>query len=303
VKILVTGRDGQVARSLAERGAAHELIFAARPELDLADPASIERTVAATAPDLVVSAAAYTAVDKAEDDADLAMTVNGEGPGVLARAAAKIGAPIIHLSTDYVFDGSLDRPWREDDPVAPLGVYGATKLAGEQAVAASGASCAILRTAWVYSPFGHNFVKTMLRLAETRETLSLVDDQIGCPTSAFDIADAVLAVAAAWQADPRHGADAIYHFAGVDEASWANFARAIFAESGRLGGRRADVTGIPTSAYPTRARRPANSRLDSSKFTRCFGYRSKPLAAALQETLRPLISDAYSDRAPPAAAG
>ena len=302
MRILVTGREGQVARGLAERGGAHELIFAARPELDLADSESIERTVAAVAPDLIISAAAYTAVDKAEDEPELAMTVNGEGAGMLARAAAKLNTPIIHLSTDYVFDGALDRPWREDDPVAPLGVYGATKLAGEEAVATSGATYAILRTAWVYSPFGHNFVKTMLRLAKTRETLSVVDDQLGCPTSAFDIADAILAVAAAWQADPRHGADAIYHFAGVDEVSWADFARLTFAESGRLGGPTADVTGIPTSAYPTKAHRPANSRLDSTKFAQRFGYRAKPLTAALQEVLRPLISGAYSDRAPPAAA-
>jgi len=303
VKILVTGRKGQVARSLAGRGATHELIFAGRPELDLAEPASIERTVAAVAPDLIVSAAAYTAVDKAEDEPELVMKVNGEAPGVLARAAARIGAPVIHLSTDYVFDGSLDRPWREDDPVAPLGVYGATKLAGEEAVAASGARFAILRTAWVYSPFGQNFVKTMLRLAESRPTVSVVSDQMGCPTSAFDIAEAVLAIAAAWQTDPQSGVDAIYHFAGVDEASWADFAKAIFAESARLGGPTAEVTGIPTSAYPTQARRPANSRLDSTKFTQLFGYRAKPLAAALQEVLRPLIAERYSDRAPPAAAG
>ena len=185
MKILVTGRDGQVAQSLAERHGGYELVFAGRPELDLADAASIERVVAAINPALVISAAAYTAVDKAEDEPELAMAVNGDGPGVLARAAAKIGAPVIHLSTDYVFDGSLDRPWREDDPVAPLGVYGATKLAGEQAIDASGATYAILRTAWVYSPFGANFVKTMLRLAETRDALNVVEDQQGCPTSAL----------------------------------------------------------------------------------------------------------------------
>jgi dTDP-4-dehydrorhamnose reductase len=270
VKILVTGRDGQVARSLAERGGAHELTFAGRPELDLADPASIERAVAAAAPDLVVSAAAYTAVDKAEDEPDLAMAVNGEGPGALARAAARMGVPVIHLSTDYVFDGSLDRPWREDDPVAPINTYGATKLAGERAVAASGVAYAILRTAWVYSPFGSNFVRTMLRLAETRDALAVVDDQIGCPTSALDIADAILAIAGAWAAEPARGINTIYHFAGTGEASWADFARAIFEERGRRGGPAAEVKGIPASAYPTRARRPANSRLDCRKFAQAF---------------------------------
>lgn len=289
MKILVTGRDGQVARSLAERGGAHELIFAGRPELDLADPASIERTVATANPDLVVSAAAYTAVDKAEDEPELAMAVNGEGPGVLARAAARIGAPVVHLSTDYVFDGSLDRPWREEDPVAPLGVYGATKLTGEQAVAASGARYAILRTAWVYSPFGSNFVRTMLRLAEGRDTLNVVEDQLGCPTSAHDIADAILAVIVAWQADAVRGADAIYHFAGTGETDWADFGRAIFAESARRGGPVATVEGIPSSAYPTRAQRPANSRLDCARIAEVFGVRAPPWQQSLKDVITRLV--------------
>lgn len=272
MKILVTGREGQVARSLAERGKNHELVFAARPEFDLMDPASIERLVETVAPDLVVSAAAYTAVDKAEDEPALAMAVNGEGPSVLGRAAGRVGAPVIHLSTDYVFDGSLDRPWREDDPVAPLGVYGMTKLAGEEAVAASGTAYAILRTAWVYSPFGINFVKTMLGLAETRAAIAVIDDQYGCPTSAFDIADAILAIAERWRTEPRVGADSIYHFAGAGETSWAGFACAIFTESASRGGPGSTVNGIPTSAYPTRAKRPANSRLDCRKFVQTFGH-------------------------------
>lgn len=289
MRILVTGRDGQVARSLAERGGAHELLFAGRPELDLADPASIERVVASVAPDLIVSAAAYTAVDRAEDEPELAMAVNGEGPGVLARAAARIGAPVIHLSTDYVFDGSLCRPWREDDPVAPLGVYGATKLAGEQALAASGATHAILRTAWVYSPFGSNFVRTMLRLAETRDELGVVEDQIGCPTSAFDIADAVLAMVDAWRTEPRRGADAIYHFAGAGETSWADFASAIFAESAKRGGPVAEIRGIPTSAWPTKARRPVNSRLDSRHFVTTFGHPARSWREALSVVMDRLL--------------
>lgn len=287
MKILVTGRDGQVAQSLAERHGGHELVFAARPDLDLADPASIERTVAAVNPALVISAAAYTAVDKAEDEPDLAMAVNGEGPGVLARAAAKIGAPVIHLSTDYVFDGSLDRPWREDDVVAPLGVYGATKLAGEQAVAASGATHAILRTAWVYSPFGANFVRTMLRLAETRDALTVVEDQFGCPTSALDIADGIMAVAAGLK-DGR-GANGIYHLAGTGETHWADFARAIFAESARRGGPVAEVTGIPSSGYPTRATRPANSRLDCTRMAQTFGYRAPRWEESLVLVMRRLL--------------
>ena len=289
MKILVTGRDGQVAQSLAERVKGHTLVFAWRPELDLADAASIERTVAAVHPELVVSAAAYTAVDKAEDEPELAMAVNGEGPGVLARAAARIGAPVIHLSTDYVFDGSCDRPYREDDPVAPIGVYGASKLVGEEAVAASGARYAILRTAWVYSPFGNNFVRTMLRLAETRDALNVVEDQIGCPTSALDIADGIAAVVGAWQRDAGGFADGIFHLAGSGETNWADFARAIFAGSAARGGPSAEVTGIPTSGYPTRAKRPANSRLDCSKLAQTFGYRAPAWERSLDVVLDRLL--------------
>lgn len=279
MRILVTGRDGQVAQALAEQAKDHELVFVARPAFDLAQPATIEAAVARIQPELIVSAAAYTAVDKAESEPELAMAINGDSPGVLARAGAKIGAPIIHLSTDYVFDGSLDRPWREDDPTGPLGVYGATKLAGEQAVQASGANYAVLRLAWVYSPFGNNFVKTMLRLAETRDALNVVEDQQGCPSSALDIAAAVLAVVARWQQDGA--SKGVYHFAGSGETNWAEFATTIFAESARRGGPSAMVTGIPTSGYPTPAKRPANSRLDCSRFAETFGYR----APAWQESL------------------
>lgn len=279
MRILVTGKDGQVAQALAEQAKGHELVFAARPDFDLSQPATIEAMIARVQPDLIVSAAAYTAVDKAESEPELAMAINGDGPGVLARAGAKIGAPIIHLSTDYVFDGSLDRPWREDDSTGPLGVYGATKLAGEKAVQASGADYAVMRLAWVYSPFGNNFVKTMLRLAETRDALNVVEDQQGCPSSALDIATAILAVTEHWQ---REGASkGVYHFAGSGETNWADFARAIFAESAKRGGPTADVTGIPSSDYPTPAKRPANSRLDCSRFTETFGYR----APAWQDSL------------------
>ncbi len=299
MKILVTGRFGQVAQSVAERLTGHELVFTERPELDLMVPSSIERAVATVVPDLIVSAAAYTAVDKAEDEPDVAMRINGEAPGVLAHAAARIGAPVIYLSTDYVFDGSLDRPWREDDPVAPLGVYGATKLAGEEAVAASGASHAILRTSWVYSPFGTNFVKSMLRLAETRDTVSVVADQTGCPTSAFDIADGIAAVARGWR---RRTASmtGIFHLAGTGETNWADFAAAIFSESAARGGPSATVTAIATSEYPTRARRPANSRLDCSAFERAFGYRAPPWRQSLSVVLDRLIGPriASVDREP-----
>lgn len=278
MKILVTGRDGQVARSLAERGSMRgseiDLRFVQRPQFNLADPETIARVIGEVRPDLIVSAAAYTAVDQAEDEPDLAMAVNGEAPGHIGRAAADIGAGVIHLSTDYVFDGSGEEPWRESDTTGPLGTYGRTKLAGEEALAASGARHAIIRTAWVYSPFGANFVKTMLRLAEDREELTIVADQFGNPTSAHDIADALLAVADSWAADPECGANEVYHFGGTGSTNWADFARAIFAESEKHGGPTARVRDIPSSEFPTRATRPANSRLDSILFAETFGYRS-----------------------------
>lgn len=290
MRILVTGRNGQVAQSLAERARpAHELVFVDRPGFDLADPASITRSVEQARPDIVFSVAAYTAVDKAESEPALAMAVNADGPDVLAHAAARIGAPIVHLSTDYVFDGASSRPYREDDPVAPLGVYGETKLAGERAIAASGAQYAILRTAWVYSPFGNNFVKTMLRLAADRDELAVVEDQRGCPTSALDIADAMLGVADAWVADRSKGANAIYHLAAGGETNWADFAREILAISAARGGPCALVRGIPTSAYPTPARRPANSRLDSSRFAGTFGYRAPEWRTSLAPVVARLI--------------
>lgn len=292
MRILVTGHDGQVAQALAEQAQGHELVFTAYPEFDLSRAETIEAAVARIQPELIVSAAAYTAVDKAESEPALAMAINGDGPGVLARAGAKIGAPIIHLSTDYVFDGSLDRPWREDDPTGPLGVYGATKLAGEQAVQASGGTHAVLRLAWVYSPFGANFVKTMLRLAETRDALNVVEDQRGCPSSALDIATAILTVVDHWQRDGA--ASGLYHFTGSGETNWADFARAIFAESAKHGGPTAEVAGIPTSGYPTPAQRPANSRLDCTRFAESFGYR----APAWQESLAVVVNRLFAAERP-----
>ncbi|WP_010413193.1 dTDP-4-dehydrorhamnose reductase [Citromicrobium sp. JLT1363] len=289
MKILVTGREGQVARSLAERGSAHELVFAARPDFDLADAGSIARTIENARPDLVISAAAYTAVDQAEDEPELAMAINGEAPGHIGRAAASVGAPVVHLSTDYVFDGSGEHAWREEDPTGPIGVYGRTKLAGEQALAASGGAHAILRTAWVYSPFGNNFVKTMLRLAESRDALNVVKDQYGNPTSALDIADALLAVADRWQDAPGHGTNAVYHFAGTGSTNWADFARAIFDSSRKRGGPTCEVTGIPSSDYPTKAQRPANSRLDSAKFADTFGHAAPRWQESLDATVARLV--------------
>jgi len=293
MKLLVTGREGQVARSLAERGAKYgaEVVLVGRPELDLVDPVSVQATVDRHAPDIVVSAGAYTAVDKAESEPELARLVNAGGAGHLARAAAAAGIPIIHLSTDYVFDGSGERPWRETDATAPLGVYGRTKLDGERQVADATSFHVILRTAWVYSPFGNNFVKTMLRLAETRDEVSVVADQIGNPTSALDIADAVLRVAANLQNDPSPARTGLFHMAGTGSTSWAGFAEHVFACQRELGRPAAKVRPIGTADYPTPAMRPANSRLDCTKLAECHGITLPPWQASVREVVGRLAAD------------
>jgi dTDP-4-dehydrorhamnose reductase len=274
VKIAVTGKSGQVVTSLLERGAiaGHAMIALGRPELDLADPASIARTLEAVAPDVVISAAAYTAVDKAETESEMAHKVNGEGAGAVARAANALGVPLVHVSTDYVFDGTRDRPYLETDPTGPTGVYGASKLAGEEEVlSAHGSDSAVLRVAWVYSPFGGNFVKTMLRLAGDRDEVSVVADQVGNPTSALDIADGILRVAANLVADIDPALRGVFHMTANGEASWADFAAGIFAASAARGGPSARVKPITTAEYPTPATRPANSRLDCSRIARVHG--------------------------------
>jgi len=288
MRIAVTGRSGQIARSLIDRGAAvgHEVIALARPALDLSVPASIAPALEAAAPDLIVSAAAYTAVDRAEDEREQAFAVNGAGAGAVAEAARGLGVPLIHISTDYVFDGMLDRPYAESDPTGPTGVYGGSKLAGEQAVlAAHGDNSAILRVAWVYSPFGANFVKTMLRLAAEREELGVVADQIGNPTSALDIADGVLRVAENLAKDGAPTLRGPFHMTAGGEASWADFAEAIFAASAAQGGPSATVRRIGTADYPTPARRPANSRLDSSRIAVAHGVALPPWQHALEEVV------------------
>jgi dTDP-4-dehydrorhamnose reductase len=239
--------------------------------MDLARPETIAPAIEAARPDIVVSAAAYTAVDQAEDEPGLAFAVNATGAGEVARAAAAVGAPVVHLSTDYVFDGKSDRPYREEDPTGPQSVYGASKLAGEQAVAGANPNHVILRTAWVYSPFGRNFVSTMLRLAGTRDEVAVVSDQCGNPTSALDIADAILVICEQLGRDGS-AAHGVFHMAGTGDATWADFAEEIFRASVGLGEPGAKVRRIATNQYPTKAARPANSRLDSSRFSRAFGY-------------------------------
>lgn len=276
MRVLVTGCQGQVVRALMERGAAagHEIVTLGRPSLDLADDVStIANIVAATKPDAIVSAAAYTAVDRAETEAELAHAVNVRGAGAVAAAASALGVPLVHLSTDYVFDGEKDGAYIEDDATGPTGVYGRTKLAGEQTVAAAHDDVAILRTAWVYSAFGANFAKTMLRVAAEREEVGVIADQVGNPTSAFDVADGVLAVVGNLKSSDSPDLRGIFHMTGAGEASWADFAVAIFSASAARGGPSARVRRIATSDFPTLAKRPANSRLNCSKLAAAHGVR------------------------------
>jgi len=272
MRIAVTGSKGQVAASLIERGARKaEIVALGRPAFDLADRAAVVAGLEAARPDVIVNAAAYTAVDKAEAEEALATRVNGEGAGHVAEAAAKLGVPLLHLSTDYVFDGALSRAYREDDPTAPTGAYGRSKLAGEHEVARRCENSVTLRTAWVYSPFGANFVRTMLRLNETRDEVGVVADQRGNPTSALDIADALIAIAARVKDDPSPALRGIFHMTGSGEGTWADFAESIFREAAEHGRRLTRVKRIATADYPTPARRPANSRLDNEKLARVYG--------------------------------
>lgn len=276
MRILVTGREGQVASALVEEGAAtgHEIIRLGRPDFDLAQPEGIRAALTAHRPDVVVSAAAYTAVDQAESEPDLAMSINGVAPGVIAAAAAEFGLPIVHLSTDYVFDGLKPTPYLETDATGPQGTYGRTKLAGEVAVAGSNPRHAILRTAWVYAHGGKNFVRTMLRLAADRPELRVVSDQLGGPTYATDLARAILAMAVTLPARPAGDEGfGLFHASGTGDTSWAGFATAIFERAAIEGLPSARVVPIATADYPTPARRPANSRLDCNKLHKVYGIR------------------------------
>lgn len=290
MKILVTGRDGQVARSLAERSRNHpglELQFAARPDCDLVVPGSAAAAIDAAKPALVISAAAYTAVDKAEQEAELARRINAAAAGEIAAAAASVGAPVIHLSTDYVFGGTGDAPMREDEAIAPLGVYGRTKAEGEAAVRAAQGDHLILRTAWVYSPFGANFVKTMLRLSRERDEISVVADQVGSPTNALDLADVILALAARRVGD-RSGWGQTYHAAGAGEASWAEFASEIM----RASGSATHIRPITTADFPTPAQRPSWSVLDGAKLEATFGLSLPNWRQSLPKVVRSLADEA-----------
>lgn len=298
MRLLVTGKSGQLATALLEMGATRgvDIVTVGRPEFDLADPGADLAPLTRARPDAIISAAAYTAVDKAEAEAPVAEQINAAAPALLARFAADRGIPIVHLSTDYVFDGTKPTPYVETDPTHPLGVYGATKLGGEQAVASVNPNHAILRTAWVYSPFGNNFLRTMLRLAQTRSVLSVVADQQGNPTSALDLADAVISVAKSLLASPDDPTlRGIFHVAGSGSASWADFATEIFRLSAGQGGPSASVLPIPSTQYPTPARRPANSRLATNKLAQAYGVTLSSWQESTAATVKRLLAEQTSN--------
>jgi dTDP-4-dehydrorhamnose reductase len=272
---LVTGTQGQLARALAACAVGEvEVVARGRPDLDLCDPGSIAHCVAAVQPAVVINAAAYTAVDRAESEPDAAFAANARGAGLLAEAARRARAGFIQISTDYVFDGLKATPYVETDPTGPKGVYGASKLAGETAVIEAHPGAVILRTSWVYSHDGANFLTTMLRLAQTRDAVGVVSDQFGAPTYAPDLAAVSLAIARRLAQEPEGAAPrGVVHATGAGDTSWAGFAAAIFDEARRRGLKSAAVTPIRTEDYPTPAARPANSRLACGKLAEAWGLR------------------------------
>jgi dTDP-4-dehydrorhamnose reductase len=298
MRILVTGLKGQVSHSLREIAATQnvELIQIGRPQIDLADPASVEPAVLAAAPDIVVSAAAYTAVDRAEVEPELADLVNHRGARAMAAAARRANAPIIHLSTDYVFSGAKRAPYVEEDEPDPANVYGRSKLAGELAVAAENPNHAILRCAWIYSPFGQNFVEAMLRLARDRQVVRVVADQWGNPTSAFDIAAGIITISQNLLASGDAGQRGVFHMSGGGEANWAGLAQALFRISAAHGGPSAEVQPITTAEYPTRARRPANSRLSCTRLAQRHGVVLPQWLESLHPVVLRLLETRNHDR-------
>ncbi|MGB0506280.1 MAG: dTDP-4-dehydrorhamnose reductase [Pikeienuella sp.] len=282
MRVLVFGQSGQVATEIIRRGGDATITALSSSDADFLHPDDCAAIVQWTEADVIINAAAYTNVDGAESEPNAATMINAETPGAIAREAAKRDIPFVHISTDYVFDGKTGTAWREDDATGPLSVYGQSKLAGEQAITAAGGPHAILRTSWVFSAHGGNFVKTMLRVGAGRDALNVVDDQIGGPTAAADIADAVLAIARAFH--EGRGVSGIYHFAGGPDVSWRGFAEAIFGTAGM------DVTanGITTAEWPTPAARPPNSKMDCSKITADYGIARPDWRVALADVLAEL---------------
>jgi dTDP-4-dehydrorhamnose reductase len=291
MRILVAGSQGQLARALVERGRSRHglsIVALGRPQLDLADTSSIARVVAAEQPDLIINTAAYTAVDNAEREPKAAFAINRDGAGGLATSAREIDAPIVHISTDYVFDGTKSNAYVETDATCPIGVYGSSKREGEAAVATANPEHLILRTSWLFSPYGHNFLKTMLRLAAERPELRVVADQFGNPTYAPDLADAILELASRVVDKAFPPVWGIYHAAGTGDTSWHGFATEIVRAAARITVPKVSVIPIATADYPTTTRRPANSQLNCDKLERVFGIRLPPWQQSVAKCIESL---------------
>ncbi|MBV8848045.1 MAG: dTDP-4-dehydrorhamnose reductase [Methylobacteriaceae bacterium] len=287
--ILIVGAKGQLGHELSAeaRRQSSPVVAVGRDDLDITCVEAVRRRVDETRPCAIVNCAAYTAVDKAESDSHAAHAINALGPEYLARAAAEHDIPLMHVSTDYVFDGTKSGAYTEHDRVAPLGVYGRSKEEGERRVRDSNSKHIILRTSWVYGPYGNNFLKTMLRLLRERDELRVVADQRGCPTATIDIARALLAAVSTTAG--RHAKWGTYHFAGAGAATWHGFAEEIVDAAARCGGRSVPVIPITTKDYPTPAKRPGNSELDSSRFYASFGYKSPSWQKRTREVVESLL--------------
>jgi dTDP-4-dehydrorhamnose reductase len=300
MRLYVLGAEGQIARSLREAAASScdiQIGCGSRPNVDILRADLVEKAIVDFSPSIVINPAAYTAVDQAEAEPDLAFAVNRDGASIVAKAANRLGIPIIHLSTDYVFDGKKNNSYIESDAVGPQGVYARSKLAGEQAVAAANVCNVILRTSWVYSPFGKNFVRTIMQLTANRDRLRVVDDQLGCPTYAPDLADAILSIArkigsTGWQ--QRFAG--VTHVAGPDAVTWCTFARKIARVAKKNDGPEIAVDAISTADYPTAAKRPMNSRLCCDRLAAIFDVRLPPLDCSLERCIKRLLGTQHQQR-------
>lgn len=293
MRILVTGKEGQVDTCLFDEGTkrGHEIVRIGLPETDLSKPETLYDIVIEHRPDVIISSAAYTAVDRAETEKDLAQKINGDAPGALARAAKSLDVPILHISTDYVFAGDKKGAYVETDEPAPQSVYGETKLSGEHQIAEATDNFVILRTAWVYSPYGNNFVKTMLRLSETRDSLNVVADQYGCPTYAPEIARILISVAEKIKTSDDQALRGIFHMTGQGQTNWHGFATAIFDAAQKRGGKSMAVHPIASSEYPTPAKRPENSVLSGEKLKKTYDLSLDPWEVSLDQCLNALLKN------------
>ena len=294
MRILVIGHGGQLAQALRAKCRSPLVVHTlGRAQLDIANRTEIARAISSFLPDVIINTAAYTAVDQAESEEAVALAVNRDGAGNVALAAAEFGVPLVHISTDYVFSGDRDGPYLEGDAPCPANVYGRSKLAGEMAVAAAHGDHVIIRTAWLHSPFGRNFVKTMLRLAAERDVVSVVADQFGNPTSALDLAEALLEIAKSVVGPSTAQWRGTFHAVNAGEASWADLAERVFSRSRLLGGPSAAVHRIATAEFPTPALRPRNSRLNTDKLGETFGIRMRPWQEAVDESVSLILRDGF----------